>query len=568
MACSSVARMKLRFFVYPSMPGGTDQTLRPFLWRAANLYPDTEIVSRTHQGIDRYTYADYDDRTAQLANALDEHGIVEGDRVATFCWNHHRHFETYFAVPTIGAQLHTINPLLPDEHIQYIVDNAEDQLIFVDPSLEPKLASAAADAPEFEGVDFVIMGDAEGEHLDATPYESFIDGQPTDYDWPVLDEDQPAGMCYTSGTTGNPKGVEYTHKMLWSHTMATLTPQGIPMDDDDVVMPVVPMFHVNAWGMPFTATAGGAKHVYPGPSPDPADIAGLIEDEGVTITAGVPTVWLGLMDYMEDHDVDLSTLDRVIVGGSAAPEAMIRWFDDHDVELLHAWGMTEMSPIGSVAHLKHDIADADYDTQIDHRSKQGLMVPGLEFRVIDDDGEEVAWNGEDFGELWVRGPWVTTEYFMRPEATEEDFEDGWLKTGDVVTVDEEGYIKIVDREKDVIKSGGEWISSVELENAIMAHDDVAEAAVVGVPHEKWQERPVAFVVPGEGADEDALREGIMDMLREDYPKWWLPDSIEYIDEIPKTATGKFSKKDIRDEYSDQSLVEGSVPEEAAPESDD
>ena len=549
------------------MPGGTDQTLRPFLWRAANLYPDTEIVSRTHEGVERYTYAEYDDRTAQLADALDANGIAEGDRVGTFCWNHHRHFETYFAVPSIGAQLHTINPLLPDEHIRYIVENAEDELIFVDDSLAPKLASAAAEAPAFDGVDFVVMAASGTDALEATPYEAFIADRETEYDWPTLSEDQPAGMCYTSGTTGNPKGVEYTHQMLWSHTMATLTPQGIPMADDDVVMPVVPMFHVNAWGMPFTATAGGAKHVYPGPSPEPADVAGLIEDEGVTITAGVPTVWLGLMEYVEGHDVDLSTLDSVIVGGSAAPESMIRWFDDHDVELLHAWGMTEMSPIGSVSHLKGDLQDADYETQLAHRAKQGLMVPGIEFRVIDEDGTEVEWDGEAFGELWVRGPWVTQEYFKRPEANREDFEEGWLKTGDVVTVDEEGYLQIVDRAKDVIKSGGEWISSVELENAIMAHDDVTEAAVVGVPHDRWQERPVAFVVPAAGADEDRLPEDIRELLREDYPTWWLPDAIEYIEEIPKTATGKFSKKDIREEYSDESLLEGRVPEEAAPDGD-
>jgi fatty-acyl-CoA synthase len=547
------------------MPGGTDQTLRPFLWRAANLYPDREIVSRTHSGIERYTYSEYDDRTAQLANALDEYGIEEGDRVGTFCWNHHRHFETYFSVPSIGAQLHTINPLLPDEHIQYIVDNADDQLIFVDQSLAPKLAEASADAPEFEGVDFVVMGETETDALDATPYEEFVDGHSAEYEWPQLSEDQPAGMCYTSGTTGNPKGVEYTQQMLWSHTMATLTPHGIPMDDGDVVMPVVPMFHVNAWGMPFTATAAGAKHVYPGPSPDPEDLAMLIEEEGVTITSGVPTVWLGLMDYAEDNDLDLSALDTVIVGGSAAPESMIRWFDDRDVELLHAWGMTEMSPIGSAAHLKYNLEDADYDTQLEHRSKQGMLVPGLEMRVVDEDGNEAAWDGEEFGELWVRGPSVTTEYFKRPDANEKDFEDGWLKTGDVVTVDEEGYIQIVDRAKDVIKSGGEWISSVELENAIMAHDDVAEAAVVGVPHEKWQERPVAFVVPTERADEATLDDEIIALLREEYPKWWLPDAIEYIDEIPKTATGKFSKKDIRESYTDESLLDGSVPEDAAPD---
>ncbi|AGB32655.1 acyl-CoA synthetase (AMP-forming)/AMP-acid ligase II [Natrinema pellirubrum DSM 15624] len=548
------------------MPAGTDQTLRPFLWRASKLYSDTEIVSRNHDGMQRYTYGEYEQRTSQLANALDEYGIEEGDRVGTFCWNHSRHFETYFAVPSIGAQLHTINPLLPDAHIQYIVDNADDELIFVDQSLAPKLAGAVADADdEFDDIDFVVMGSESADDLEATPYESFIDGHETDYDWPDVDEEQPAGMCYTSGTTGNPKGVEYTQQMLWSHTMASQTPQGIPMADDDVVMPVVPMFHVNAWGMPFTATAGGAKQVFPGPSPEPEDLASLIENEGVTISAGVPTVWLGLMEYCTENDVDLSTLDTVIVGGSAAPKSMIEWFDTQGVEVLHAWGMTEMAPIGAVSHLKSDLQNADYDTRVEKRGKQGLVVPGLEFKVIDDDGEEIEWNGQEFGELWIRGPWVTTEYFERPEANETDFEDGWLKTGDVVTVDEDGYIKIVDREKDVIKSGGEWISSVELENAIMAHDGVAEAAVVGVPHERWQERPVAFVVPAEGADRDALVDEVNEMLADEYPKWWLPDEIEFIKEVPKTATGKFSKKDIREEYADQSLVEGQVPEDAAPD---
>jgi fatty-acyl-CoA synthase len=548
------------------MPGGTDQTIRPFLWRAERMYPDTEIVSRTHDGIERYDYAEFGKRVAQLANALDEAGISNDARVGTFCWNHHRHYETYFGVPDSGRQLHTINPLLPDEHIQFIVENATDELLFVDPSLLDKLAgSFEPDAFDSVG-QFVVMGEGVPEtDLDCVDYESFISGHSTEYDWPALSEDRPAGMCYTSGTTGKPKGVEYTQQMLWSHTMATITPQGLGIEDSDVVMPVVPMFHVNAWGMPFTTTAAGAKHVYPGPSPDPADLAQLIEEEGVTITAGVPTVWLGLLDYMEEEDVDLSSLEEVIIGGSAAPEAVIRRFDDLGVDVLHAWGMTEMDPIGSVARLKPEMADWDADRQYEKRGKQGLMMPGLEFTVIDDDGNEVPWNGEDFGELWVRGPWVTTEYFERPEANEEEFEGNWLKTGDVVTVDEDGYIKIVDRAKDVIKSGGEWISSVELENTLMAHDDVTEATVVGVPHERWQERPVAFVVASE--ERESLKEELLDLVGEDYPKWWVPDDVLFIDEVPKTATGKFSKKDLREEYSDESLVEGKAPEEAAPESE-
>ncbi|UPV99105.1 long-chain fatty acid--CoA ligase [Halorussus gelatinilyticus] len=548
--------------------GGTDPTLRPFLWRAAKMYPDTEIVSRTGRGIERYDYAEFEDRTGKLANALDSAGVASGDRVATFCWNHHRHFETYFGVPNSGAQLHTINPLLPDHHIEYIVENADDRLIFVDPSLVEKL-EGPADSEAFEAVEqFVVMGeevpDTSLEPI--TDYESFVGDESTEYDWPDLSADTKAGMCYTSGTTGKPKGVEYTQQMLWSHTMATLTPQGLEFDESDVIMPVVPMFHVNAWGMPYSATAAGAKHVYPGPAPEPADLATLIEEEGVTFTAGVPTVWLGLLEYLDENDADLSSLETIVIGGSAAPEAVIRRFDEeYDVDVLHAWGMTETAPIGSVSHLKAGMEDWDADARYEKRGKQGLIVPGLEFKVVEDDGNEVPWNGEDFGELYIRGPWVTQSYFERPEANEEEFEDGWLKTGDVVTVDTDGYIKIVDRAKDVIKSGGEWISSLELENALMAHDDVSEATVIGVPHERWQERPVAFVVPVEGADEEALREEILADIEAEYPRWWTPDELVFIDEVPKTATGKFDKKVLREEYSDESLVEGRVPEEAAPD---
>ncbi|WP_132057398.1 long-chain fatty acid--CoA ligase [Halorussus amylolyticus] len=547
---------------------GADQTLRPFLWRAAKLHPDSEIVSRTARGIERYGYDEYDDRTAQLANALDAAGVESGDRVATFCWNHHRHAETYFGVPNSGAQLHTINPLLPDHHIQYIVENAEDRLLFVDPSLVEKL-EGAADSEAFESVEqFVVMDEAVPDtSLDpVTDYESFVGDQPTDYDWPSLSGDTPAGMCYTSGTTGKPKGVEYTQQMLWGHTMATLTPQGLAFEESDVIMPVVPMFHVNAWGIPYSATAAGAKQVYPGPAPEPADLASLIEEEGVTFTAGVPTVWLGLLEYLAENDADMSSLERIVIGGSAAPESLIREFDEeYDVEVLHAWGMTETAPIGTVSHLKSKMDDWSKEDQYEKRGKQGLIAPGLEFKVVGDDGEEVPWNGEDFGEMYIKGPWVTQSYFKRPEANEQDFEGEWLKTGDVVTVDSDGYVKIIDRAKDVIKSGGEWISSVELENALMAHDEVAEATVVGVPHERWQERPVAFVVPVEGTDEDALKESILAQIREEYPRWWAPDEVVFIEEVPKTATGKFDKKVLREQYDDESLVAGSVPEEAAPD---
>ncbi|SFR42557.1 long-chain fatty acid--CoA ligase [Halogeometricum limi] len=553
------------------MPGATAQTLRPFLWRAQTMFPDREVVSRTHEGIHRYTYAEYADRVGQLANALSAMGVEEEDRVATFCWNHHRHFETYFAVPSMGAQLHTINPLLPDHHIQYIVENAADRVVFVDPSLFEKLAGAY-DEESFASVEqFVVMGEEvpDTELENVVDYESFVGAESAEYDWPDVSEEQPAGMCYTSGTTGKPKGVEYTQQMLWAHTMATLPEAGLDLRSSDVVMPVVPMFHVNAWGMPFSTTAAGAKHVYPGPSPTPADLASLIEEEGVTLTAGVPTVWLGLLDYLEENDADISSLERIVIGGSAAPKSVIRRFDEeYDVDVVHAWGMTEMSPVGTVAHLKPGMESLSRDEQYEKQGKQGLLVPGLEMRVVGDDGENLPWNGEDFGELWVRGPWVTTEYFERPEANEEDFEDGWLKTGDVVTVDEEGYVQIVDRAKDVIKSGGEWISSVELENAIMAHDGVAEATVVGVPHQRWQERPVAFVVPAADADESTLKDELVAMVTDEFPKWWAPDEVVFIESVPKTATGKFDKKVLREEYDDESLVEGKTPEDAAPDADD
>jgi fatty-acyl-CoA synthase len=552
------------------MPGATAQTLYPFLWRASKLFPDREIVARTHEGMRRRTYADYAGRVAQLAGALGATGVGSGDRVATFCWNHDRHFETYFAIPNMGAQLHTINPLLPDHHVQYIVENADDRVLFVDQSFLEKV-EAAHDPDAFASVEqYVVMGSTTPETSlePVTDYESYVADQPADYDWPDLSGDQPAGLCYTSGTTGKPKGVEYTQQMLWAHTMATLPATGLDITADDVVMPVVPMFHVNAWGLPFSATAVGAKHVYPGPAPDPADLASLIESEGVTLTAGVPTVWLGLLEYVDEHDVDLSSLDRIVIGGSAAPESVIRRFDELGVDVIHAWGMTETSPIGTVSNLKPGMDEWDPERQYAKRGKQGLFVPGLEFRVLDEHGEEVPWDGEAFGELLVRGPWVATEYFERPDATAASYEDGWLRTGDVVTIDEDGYMEIVDRTSDVIKSGGEWISSVELENALMAHDDVSEATVIGVPHERWQERPVAFVVPQEGVDRESLTETLVSTIAEEYPEWWAPDEVVFVDEVPKTATGKFDKKVLRERYGDESLVEGKAPDEAAPEDAD
>ncbi len=536
------------------MTGG--QTLRPFLWRAERLYPDREIVARTGDGTTRVTYATYGDRVRRLANALAAAGIGQGDRVGTVCWNTMEHFETYFGVPNLGAQLHTINPLLPDHHIRHVVEDAGDRLLFVDPSLAETVAAAAAGADgAFESVErFVFTGTGvpDVDLSPATDYESFLAGHEAAVDWPSLAEDQAAGMCYTSGTTGLPKGVEYTHEMLWSHTMALLTPQAMCIEDADVVMPVVPMFHVNAWGMPFAATAAGAKQVYPGPAPDPEDLIRLIEREGVTLAAGVPTVWLDALEYAAEIGAELETLDRVVVGGAAAPRTLIEEFAAYGVDVLHAWGMTELSPLGSLATIKYDRRDADEQRRVETRTTQGLLAPGLECRVLDDEGEEVPWDGETYGELLVRGPWVAEEYHDRPAATEAAFEGSWLRTGDIVTIDPDGYIEIVDRTDDVIKSGGEWISSVELENAIMAHDAVREAAVVGVSDQRWGERPVAAVVLAEpgAVDRERVVEELGERLRERYPDWWLPDAVEFLEEVPKTATGKFSKRTLRERYAE------------------
>ncbi|AXG06991.1 fatty-acid--CoA ligase [Haloplanus rubicundus] len=533
---------------------GHAQTLRPFLSRAAQLYPDRELVARTATGTVRYTYAEYADRVGRLASALRDAGIGRGDHVATMCWNHDRHAEAYYAVPNLGAALHTINPLLPADDVRTIVAEAADKLLVVDASLAGALTEAY-DPDAFESVEqaVVVGGEASGLPFDAVDIDAFVAGHDPDPDYPELAGDDPAGLCYSSGTTGDPKGVRYTQRMLWSHTMAILTPAGLDISHHDTVMPVVPMFHINAWGLPYAATAAGAAQVYPGPSPDPADLVTLIEDEGVTLTAGVPTVWLGVLDYLQEHDADLSALDRIVVGGAAPPERLIRAFDDRGVEVVHGWGMTETAPVGAVSHCKPELRDADYETQLEKRLKQGLILPGLEFRVVDDDGDEVPHDGETMGELLVRGPWVTTSYYGRDD--DESFEGSWLRTGDVVTVDGSGYVELVDRAADVINSGGEWISSQAVENVIMDDERVREAAVVGVPHDRWGERPVAYVVT-DADDHEALIDAAGERVRESYPDWWMPDRFEFVDRLPKTATGKFDKVGLRARF--EGSLDGSV----------
>jgi fatty-acyl-CoA synthase len=452
-----------------------------------------------------------------------------------------------------------INILLPDSHVQHLVEDAEDAVLVVDPTMLDAL-EAAHDPEAFDSVElFVVMGDTvpETDLEPVTDYESFIaDGDP-DYEFPDVSEDQPAGMCYTSGTTGMPKGVEYTHKMYWAHTMGLLTGE-VGLTARDAALTVVPMFHVSGWGRPFATLAAGAKQVLPGPNPEPADLAELVASEGVTQSAAVPTVWRGLLQYAAEADPDLSSLEYVLSGGSATPKALIDSYrEELGIELVSGYGMTETTPITHIAETLPGNVDAEGDERSAIRAHAGLPLPGVQMKVIDEDGDEVPWDGESLGELLMKGPWVTREYFNAPDKTDEAItDDGWLKTGDIARVTENGYTDVVDRLDDLVKSGGEWISSVELENRLMGHEHVAEAAVLPVDHPTWDERPVAFVVVEDGVDADEnLRADLRDHVAAEYPSWWLPDVIEYIPEVPKGATGKFSKLDLEDQYVDDDLRE-------------
>ncbi len=528
-------------------------TITSIMEHADRYHPDTEIVSVTNDTPrHRYTYAEAFRRTRRLANALIDYGIGAGERVATLAWNDYRHFELYYAIAGIGAVTHTVNPRLFPDQISYIINHAEDRLVFVDPLILPVLEKISDDLSGVEA--YIVLTDEENmpdtDLCNAQSYEGFIGRHADRIDWPELDEKTACCLCYTSGTTGNPKGVLYHHRSMVLHTLVGISPDGLNLSVRDVVMPVVPMFHVNAWGLAYGAPAVGTKLVFPGPKMgDGATLQALIEEEEVTYSAGVPTVWLNLLKYLAESGKEVSTLKRVIIGGSACPRSIMEEFEDrHGVYVNHAWGMTEMSPLGTINTLKPGMLELPREEQYAVRMKQGRPLYGVEMKIVDDDGNELPRDGQATGLLKVRGPFICSEYYREDTPSDVHNDDGWFSTGDVGSIDAEGYLQITDRSKDVIKSGGEWISSIDLENAAVGHPDVAEAAVIGVPHPRWGERPLLILVRKEGGD--AGKQEVLDWLKDRVAKWWVPDDVVYVDEIPHTATGKIQKTELRKRFKD------------------
>jgi fatty-acyl-CoA synthase len=522
---------------------GTPLTVPLILDRAEKFFGSREIVTRlADRSVVRMKYADLARRARALAHGLVAAGLKPGDRVATLMWNHASHLEAYFGIPIAGGVLHTLNLRLHPDQVAWIVQDADDRFLIVDESLLPTLEKCPARS-KFQQI-FVVTQSGRTLPAGYTPYETLLSESSGDFQAPAIDENEACGLCYTSGTTGNPKGVAYSHRSTVLHSLAICLADTLALSGRETVLPVVPMFHVNAWGIPYGAVMVGAKLVLPGPHLDPTSLLELFERERVTLTAGVPTIWLGILGALDNEPTrwKLQRM-RMIVGGSAAPESLIRGFDRHGQEVIHAWGMTETSPVGTVSRLTPELLDASEDDRYAARAKQGLPVPLVDVRVMADGGEAPR-DGTTMGELQVRGPWIAGSYFGGSADPGKFTGDGWFRTGDVATLDERGNVKITDRTKDLIKSGGEWISSVDLENALMGHAAVKEACVVAVPHPKWSERPVAVVVLKEGASvtSDALRA----YLAPKFAKWWLPEAFEVVTEIPKTSAGKFLKAAVRE----------------------
>jgi acyl-CoA synthetase (AMP-forming)/AMP-acid ligase II len=529
-------------------------TLTHFFERSRRLFARKTIATRVPGGpLFRYTYGEFAERTMRLAGALAALGVRRGDRVATFAWNSHRHLELYWAVPLSGAILHTLNIRLSAHDLTYIINHAGDSIIFADASLLPQLAAFRDALPTVrrivvmpDGVGAVGSSGAAASAADAA-YEALVAGAEPVSIWPELQETDAAGMCYTSGTTGHPKGVVYTHRAMFLHCLAEAMADQFGISEDDRILHIVPMFHANSWCLPFTAVMVGADQVFAGPNPQPRDICQLIQTEKVTFTGAVPTVWIAVKELCEKEGFDISSLRTIAIGGSAAPKSLQQAYaKNFGVQMSHAWGMTEMTPLGTVTRLKSYMSAWPEEKKYDVFARVGYPSVGVDARIVDDSGNELAWDGVGMGELQVRGPWVVASYYDNAESADRFTADGWFRTGDVATIDAEGYVQITDRTKDLIKSGGEWVSSVDVENMIMAHPKVLEAAVIAVPHPKWVERPLACVVPKPGS---VIEPGeIIDFLRSKLARWALPDEIEIIDAVPKTSVGKFDKKVLRERY--------------------
>ncbi len=520
-------------------------TLTHVVERAERFHGGREVISRRPDGsIARTTLGACGRRARRLASALAGLGVGDGDRVATLLWNQAEHLELYFAVPAMGAVVHTLNPRLHPDELAFIAADAQDRVIVVDESLLEVFAGFG-DTHPFEHVIVVTHGGAVPDGM--ADYEDLI-GSGAPVAWPVLDERRAAALCYTSGTTGRPKGVIYSHRALVLHSMAAALPDQLGVSARDTLLPVVPMFHANAWGLPYAAALIGARLVLPGPRLDPGSVLDLLAGERVTVTAGVPTVWMGMLAALdaEPRRWDLGRLDRLIVGGAAVPRSLLEGYDRHGLTVIQAWGMTETAPLGSVGRLPEDLDAGESDERYAFRARQGIAVPFMDIRARDDDGELVAWDDTAMGELEVRGPWVAAAYH-NGQAPDSFTPDGWFRTGDIVRIDHRGCLRICDRAKDLVKSGGEWISSVDLENHLMAHPAVAEAAVVAVPDERWGERPLAVLTLKDGARTDP--EELREHLATDFARWQLPERFEFVDVIPRTATGKFKKSVLRERYS-------------------
>ena len=532
-------------------------TLTHLFQHGVRYFPNQEIVTqRAEGGPHRYRFSEFGERTERLARALPNLGVHQGDRVATFAWNTQQHLECYFAIPGTGAVLHTLNVRLFPDDLAFVVNDAEDKIIFCDRALVPLLQRVANRIPSVRLV--VLMGDGSADTAglpEAIDYEQLLAGSAPGLDWPVLDERQAAAMCYTSGTTDRPKGVVYSHRSTYLHSAAATTAGWIGLSFEDALLPVVPMFHVNAWGLAHASIGAGAKLVMPGRFLDPVHLLDQLRSEEVTVTAGVPTIWGGLLNLLDQQPTALPRLRMIVCGGSAAPPALIAGFDRHRLNLVHAWGMTETSPVGSVNVVKTHLRNQAPEELLRLRAKQGIPVLGVDLRLADlETGAECPQDGQTPGEIQVRGAWIAAAYYHDPGDSGGRFTaDGWFRTGDVATMDAEGYIQIVDRTKDLVKSGGEWISSVALEGELMAHPKVLEAAVVGFPHSRWSERPVGFVVARPEHKENITEGELLEFLGPRVARFWLPDLIVFIDEVPKTSVGKFDKKLLRQQYASLDL---------------